>query len=366
MTGPFEPSTGGSHEPGSYEMDFGDQGLTGAERDRLVSGQAEMAERDDEAALRPKGLADFIGQPQVREQLSLVLDAAKARQKAPDHVLLSGPPGLGKTTLAMIIAHEMGSSLRVTSGPAVQHAGDLAAILSSLEEGEVLFIDEIHRMARAAEEMLYVAMEDFRVDVIVGKGPGATAIPLDLPQFTLVGATTDPVCSRRRCGTASASPPCSTSTRARTCSPCSNARPGCSASTRSRPDSRRSRPAPAAPRAWRTDCCAGSVTGPRSGAAASSTSKPPSTLWKSTKSMRSASIGSTDPCSTCCASASAGGPVGLGTLAVSVGEEADTVETVSEPYLVREGLISRTPRGRVATSAAWKHLEMQIPANYEF
>lgn len=139
----------GSFDPDSYEVDFGDQDLTGAEQERLVSGRAETAERDAEAALRPKGLADFIGQPQVREQLSLVLDAAKARQKAPDHVLLSGPPGLGKTTLAMIIAHEMNSSLRVTSGPAVQHAGDLAAILSSLEEGEVLFIDEIHRMARA-------------------------------------------------------------------------------------------------------------------------------------------------------------------------------------------------------------------------
>ena len=150
MTESFEPGTGRDGVD-SYELEFGDQTMTGAERERLVSGRAETAERDDEAALRPKGLADFIGQPKVREQLSLVLDAAKARQKAPDHVLLSGPPGLGKTTLAMIVAHEMNSSLRVTSGPAVQHAGDLAAILSSLEEGEVLFIDEIHRMARAAE-----------------------------------------------------------------------------------------------------------------------------------------------------------------------------------------------------------------------
>ena len=174
----------------SYEVDFDDDGPTGAEQERLTRSGAGDPERAAEAALRPRGLDDFVGQPQVREQLSLVLDAALARGRAPDHVLLSGPPGLGKTTLAMIIAHEIDKPLRVTSGPAIQHAGDLAAILSSLEEGEVLFVDEIHRMSRAAEEMLYVAMEDFRVDVIVGKGPGATAIPLDLPSFTLVGATT--------------------------------------------------------------------------------------------------------------------------------------------------------------------------------
>ena len=138
----------------------------------------------------PGRLGEFIGQHRVREQLSLVLDAAKARGRVPDHVLLSGSPGLGKTTLAMIIAAEIEQPLRITSGPAIQHAGDLAAILSSLTEGEVLFLDEIHRMSRPAEEMLYMAMEDFRVDVVVGKGPGATAIPLEIPPFTLVGATT--------------------------------------------------------------------------------------------------------------------------------------------------------------------------------
>ncbi|MGN6687653.1 MAG: Holliday junction branch migration DNA helicase RuvB, partial [Actinomycetales bacterium] len=147
-------------------------------------------ERAMEAALRPRSLGEFVGQQRVREQLSLVLEAARRRGRTPDHVLLSGPPGLGKTTLAMIIAAEMQAPLRVTSGPAIQHAGDLAAVLSSLSEGEVLFLDEIHRMSRPAEEMLYMAMEDFRVDVVVGKGPGATAIPLDIPPFTLVGATT--------------------------------------------------------------------------------------------------------------------------------------------------------------------------------
>ncbi|HEY5031031.1 MAG TPA: Holliday junction branch migration DNA helicase RuvB, partial [Actinomycetes bacterium] len=156
----------------------------------LVSAEATALERAAEVALRPKNLDEFVGQERVREQLGLVLSAAKGRGSAPDHVLLSGPPGLGKTTLSMIIASELGMPLRITSGPAIQHAGDLAAVLSSLTEGEVLFLDEIHRMARAAEEMLYLAMEDFRVDVIVGKGPGATAIPLELPAFTVVGATT--------------------------------------------------------------------------------------------------------------------------------------------------------------------------------
>jgi len=143
-----------------------------------------------ESALRPKSLDEFVGQSKVRQQLSLMLNAAKMQGRSADHILLAGPPGLGKTTLAMIVAHESGHPLRLTSGPTIQHAGDLAAVLSSLVPGEVLFIDEIHRMARPAEEMLYLAMEDFRVDVMVGKGPGATSIPLELAPFTLVGATT--------------------------------------------------------------------------------------------------------------------------------------------------------------------------------
>lgn len=143
-----------------------------------------------ESALRPSTLAEFGGQRRVSEQLGLVLAGARHRGTTPDHVLLSGPPGLGKTTLAMIIASEMSAPLRISSGPAIQHAGDLAAILSGLTEGEVFFLDEIHRMSRPAQELLYLAMEDFRVDVVVGKGPGATAIPLEIPRFTLVGATT--------------------------------------------------------------------------------------------------------------------------------------------------------------------------------
>src|SRR6266568_125611 len=155
-----------------------------------LSPVAGPSESDVESTLRPRNLTEFVGQARVREQLSLVLEGAKRRGSPPDHVLLSGPPGLGKTSMAMIIAAELGTALRITSGPALERAGDLAAMLSNLVEGDVLFIDEIHRMARPAEEMLYLAMEDFRVDVVVGKGPGATSIPLDIAPFTLVGATT--------------------------------------------------------------------------------------------------------------------------------------------------------------------------------
>src|ERR671921_845612 len=151
---------------------------------------AEPEDVDVEASLRPRRLPESIGQARVREQLGLVLEGAVRRGAPPDHVLLSGPPGLGKTSLAMIIAAELGSAIRITSGPALERAGDLAAMLSNLVEGDVLFIDEIHRVARPAEEMLYLAMEDFRVDVVVGKGPGATSIPLEIAPFTLVGATT--------------------------------------------------------------------------------------------------------------------------------------------------------------------------------
>src|SRR3981189_102159 len=157
--------------------------------DRDLSPTLTVGEGDVDVSLRPRTLGEFIGQARVREQLQLVLEGAKNRGGTPDHILLAGPPGLGKTSLAMIIAAELSTSLRVTSGPALLRAGDLAAMLSNLVEGDVLFIDEIHRIARPAEEMLYLAMEDFRVDVIVGKGPGATSIPLEVAPFPLVGAT---------------------------------------------------------------------------------------------------------------------------------------------------------------------------------
>jgi Holliday junction DNA helicase RuvB len=182
-----------ARQPGSqngrYDDEDDDNSSTEATA-RIVDSGGDDDERRVEAALRPRRLSEFPGQTRVCDQLSLVLEAARRRGTPPDHVLLSGPPGLGKTTLALIVAAELEQPIRITSGPAIQHAGDLASILSSLADGEVLFVDEIHRMARAAEEMLYLAMEDFRVDVIVGKGPGATAIPLELPPFTVVGATT--------------------------------------------------------------------------------------------------------------------------------------------------------------------------------
>src|SRR3954470_7511254 len=160
------------------------------EEDDALSAWAQTGEENVEGTLRPRKPDEFVGQPRVREQLELVLESARRRGVPPDHVLLSGPPGLGKTSLAMIIAVELDAAIRITSGPALERAGDLAAMLSNLAEGDVLFIDEIHRIARPAEEMLYLAMEDFRVDVVVGKGPGATSIPLDVAPFTLVGATT--------------------------------------------------------------------------------------------------------------------------------------------------------------------------------
>nr|WP_275433772.1 Holliday junction branch migration DNA helicase RuvB [Brevibacterium sp. ACRRH] len=319
------------------------------------------AERAQEAALRPKGLAEFVGQKQVREQLSLVLDAAKAGKRTPDHVLLSGPPGLGKTTLAMIIAEEMGSHIRITSGPAVQHAGDLAAILSSLDEGEVLFIDEIHRVARAAEEMLYVAMEDFRVDVIVGKGPGATAIPLDLPPFTLVGATTRsgllPAPLRDRFGF-TGHLDFYTSQDLQRVLERSAGMLGIEADAAGLAEiARRSRGTPRIAnrllrrvRDWAQVRGDGHIDLHASRSALNVYEVDDRGLDRLDRAVLSVLCERFN-----------GGPVGLSTLAVSVGEEPETVEEVAEPFLVREGLMTRTPRGRIATQTGWQHIGLTPP-----
>ncbi|GAA4285384.1 Holliday junction branch migration DNA helicase RuvB [Brevibacterium daeguense] len=340
----------------SFEVEFGSDEPTGAELERLTRSTADDVERAAEAALRPKGLADFVGQPQVREQLSLVLDAAAARNRAPDHVLLSGPPGLGKTTLAMIIAHEMNSQIRVTSGPAVQHAGDLAAILSSLEDGEVLFIDEIHRMARAAEEMLYLAMEDYRVDVIVGKGPGATAIPLELPPFTLVGATTRsgllPAPLRDRFGFTGHLDFYSIEDLQIVLRRSVRMLGMEATETGLREIAGRSRGTPRIAnrllrrvRDWAQVRGSGIVDLTAARAALEVYEVDEKGLDRLDRSVLEMLCRRFN-----------GGPVGLNTLAVSVAEEPETVEEVAEPFLVREGLMSRTPRGRIATRDAWLHL----------
>ena len=327
--------------------------------DRVVSPLADADDRVIESALRPKRLADFVGQQRVRDQLSLVLESAVRRGRPPDHVLLSGPPGLGKTTIAMIIAAELGMPLRITSGPAIERSGDLAAVLSTLSEGEVVFIDEIHRLARPAEEMLYLAMEDFRVDVVVGKGPGATAIPLDIAPFTLVGATTRsgllPAPLRDRFGFTAHMDfyqPNELEVIIR--------RSAGLLGVTLRDDGAaelagRSRGTPRiANRLLRRVRDYAEVRG--NGVVDRAVARAALELYevdeqgldRLDRAVLEALVLRYD-----------GGPVGLSTLAVVVGEEAETVEVVAEPFLVRRGLL--TPRGRVATPAAWQHLGLAPP-----
>jgi Holliday junction DNA helicase RuvB len=312
-----------------------------------------------ESALRPKSLDEFVGQNKVREQVSLIIEAARIQGRTADHILLAGPPGLGKTTLAMIVAHESGAPLRLTSGPTIQHAGDLAAVLSSLAPGEVLFIDEIHRMARAAEEMLYLAMEDFRVDVMVGKGPGATSIPLELAPFTLVGATTRsgmlPNPLRDRFGF-TAHLEFYEVNELREVIARAAIKLGLDIDQAALVEiASRSRGTPRiANRLLRRVRDFALVAGE------SSISVRIAQAALSLYEVDSMGLDRLDrDILKVLTSRFDGKPVGLSTLAVAVGEEQDTIEAVVEPYLVRVGLIARTPRGRQATGAAYRHLGIE-------
>jgi len=330
------------------------------ERD-LLDSRPDIDDVTSESALRPDTLQGFVGQERVSAQLDLLLKAAISRNLPADHILLAGPPGLGKTTLAMIIAREMQSPLRVTSGPAIQHAGDLASILSSLSEGEIFFIDEIHRMSRSSQEMLYLAMEDFRVDIIVGKGAGATAIPLELPRFTLIGATTRsgalPNPLRDRFGftaqlefynSLDLEQIISRSAQLLNVSIDSEALTLLASRSRGTPR--------VANRLLRRVRDFGEVKKIKTLGVESVTSAlelygvDPIGLDHLDNQFMKALMENFS-----------GGPTGISTIAMAIGEEVDSLESLCEPYLLRIGFLARTPRGRVATPKAYEHFGVKLP-----
>jgi Holliday junction DNA helicase RuvB len=328
-------------------------------RDELLEPAATPVEAAEETTLRPRHLSDFVGQAALKEHLDIMLGAAKARGQAVDHLLLAGPPGLGKTSLAGIVAVEMGARMQPTSGPALERAGDLAAILSNLDDGDVLFIDEVHRLPRAVEEVLYPAMEDFQLDIVVGKGPTARSIRLALPRFTLVGATTrtglitGPLRDRfgfvarldyytpddlatilRRSATILGVP--------------LEAAGADEIASRSRGTPR------IANRLLRRVRDYAEVRG--DGTVDTATARDALALFE----VDALGLDKVDRAvlSALCRTF-AGQPVGLSTLAIAVGEQPETVEDVYEPFLLQCGLLQRTPRGRVATAAAYVHLGLE-------
>ncbi|AEP01837.1 MAG: Holliday junction branch migration DNA helicase RuvB [Heyndrickxia faecalis] len=329
--------------------------------DRVVSGEANEQEVSFEMSLRPQTLAQYIGQDEVKHNLAVFIEAAKGRRETLDHVLLYGPPGLGKTTLATVIANEMGANIRTTSGPAIERPGDLASVLTALEPGEVLFIDEIHRLPKAIEEVLYPAMEDFCLDIVIGKGSGARSIRLDLPPFTLIGATT-------RAGSVSAPlrDRFGVISRLEYYNEAQLAeivlRTAGILETAIEPEgaaeiARRSRGTPRiANRLLRRvrDFAQvkgdGKVTLEIANYALELLQVDKRGLDHIDHKLLKAII-----------ERFRGGPVGLDTIAASIGEERETIEDVYEPYLLQIGFLQRTPRGRVATPLCYAHFHMEVP-----